>query len=563
MDRKKWMVTPRQRCDLEMLLVGGFYPLMGFLSRIDYESVLLQMRLANGLVWPIPITLDVDEQFAQTIKLGDEIILCDADHTVLAKMNIADKWKPDKSLEAQTVFATVDIEHPGVNYLFHHAGTWYLGGTVELVQQPKYYDFVEFRHTPASLRQIFLQLGWERIIGFQTRNPIHRAHFELTLKAAEKVSGHILIHPVVGLTKLGDIDYFTRVRCYQKILHRYSTKKAFLSLLPLAMRMAGPREALWHAIIRKNYGCTHFIVGRNHAEPGRKNEAKSFYTAYEAQELASRYQSEIGISILAFEEMSYMRERKQYCFASERKPNETALTVSGTALRKALLADEPIPDWFSFPEIIEELRASYPPRYKRGFTLFFTGLSGAGKTTLAHALMSRLMSAGKRKLTLLDGDVIRKILAGELGYSKSDRDLNIRRIGFVAAEITKMGGIAICAAIAPYAAARNENRQLISQFGGYIKVYVATPLSICEKRDTKGLYAKARCGEIKKLTGMDDPYEPPEHPEITIDTSTISIVDSVNIIMEYLLANDYLRIPDKVVSFTREPLFQEEKRNQS
>ncbi len=540
---ERWVVTPRQRCDLEMLLGESFSPLSGFLSQADYENVLHNTRLKNGQLWPIPITLDVDEAFAERVDLEDEIGLYDPDNTLLARMRITDKWKPNKSLEAKEIFGTQDTKHPAVDYLFNKAGAWYLGGSLQMTQFPKHYDFSELRHTPQLLKQFFLEAGWEKIIGFQTRNPLHRAHMELTLRAADQIDGHLLIHPVVGLTKPGDIDHFSRVRCYQKILPYYPSNKAVLSLLPLAMRMAGPREALWHAIIRKNYGCTHFIVGRDHAGPGNDSQGTPFYDPYAAQNMVEKHQDEIGIRMIPFQEMVYSKERKKYFTNDELKPNETTLAISGTELRNALLNDQPLPDWFSFPEVLEELRCTHLPKHKQGVTLFFTGLSGAGKTTLAQALMAKLMSCGQPNVTLLDGDVVRRILAGELGFSREDRDLNIRRIGYVASEITKVGGIVLCAAIAPYAAGRNENRRLISQLGGYIEIYLSTSLSACEGRDPKGLYKKVREGEIKGFTGIDDPYEPPENPEISIDTSKLTIEESIEKIIDFLSHSGYLKLP--------------------
>lgn len=535
----KWVLTPRQFFDLEMLLVKGFDPLTGFLSQADYESVLLNHRLVNGRLWPIPVTLDVDADFADKICIHDEIELCDQDNSLLAWMTITDKWKPDKSREARKVFDTEESKHPGVDYLFNKAGEWYLGGPVRLNQLPKHYDFILERQTPASLKEFFSRLGCQSIIGFQTRNPIHKAHMELTLRAAKTEDSHLLIHPVVGLTKAGDIDYFTRVRCYQKIMHYYPSKKATLSLLPLAMRMAGPREALWHALIRKNYGCTHFIVGRDHAGPGKNNAGHSFYSPYAAQEMVNQYQDEIGIKMLAFQEMVYVKERRQYCLLNELHPQETALSISGTELRQLLLKNHAVPEWFTFPEIIQELKLSYLSK-PQGVTLFFTGLSGAGKTTLARALTARLMERGKKNITLLDGDAARRMLSNELGFSKTDRDMNIRRIGFVAAEVTKAGGMVLCAAIAPYAAMRSEVRRHISQYGGYIEIYVSTSLAVCEKRDPKGLYAKARKGEIKGLTGFDDPYEPPADAEIVIDAAEGSIEKSVEKIIVYLQESGYI-----------------------
>ncbi len=344
----KWILTPRQRCDLEMLLIGAFAPLTGFLNKRDYENVLLNMRLENNHLWPMPITLDVSNEFAESVNLGNKIELYDSDNTLLASLILSDKWQPDKLQEAKHVFGTTDPKHPGVNYLLHKTNSWYLGGTLELAQLPKHYDFAELRQTPASLKHYFKQTGLQKIVGFQTRNPMHRAHMELTLRAAKQIDGHVLLHPVVGLTKPGDIDYFTRVRCYQKILRYYPNQCATLSLLPLAMRMGGPREAVWHALIRKNYGCTHFIVGRDHAGPGNDSHNKPFYDPYAAQELVDRHQEEIGIQLISFQEMVYVKERKAYSPCDAIEANETALTISGTQLRDMLQHDKPIPEWFSF-----------------------------------------------------------------------------------------------------------------------------------------------------------------------------------------------------------------------
>lgn len=538
----KWILTPRQRCDLEMLLNGAFHPLTGFLNQKDYECVLSSMHLHNLNPWPIPVTLDVTRHFAEKITPGDTIELYDFDNTLLARMQIIDKWQPDKKLEALKVFNTLDLKHPGVNYLMNSAGEWYLGGTVSHVQLPKHYDFNNYRHTPDSLKVLFRSLGWERIIAFQTRNPMHKAHMELTLRATEEINGHLLIHPVVGMTKPGDVDYLTRVHCYQKILRHYPANLALLSLLPLAMRMAGPKEALWHALIRKNYGCTHFIIGRDHAGPGTDSHGRAFYDPYAAQQLVSDYQNEIGIIMVPFKEMVYVKERHRYCTHEEIKSNETSLTISGTELRHALLHEQPIPSWFSFPDIIEELQMSYLPKHKKGFTLFFTGLSGAGKTVLSQALFAKLRSLGLKNVTVLDSDATRRILAHDLGFSKEDRNLNIRRLGFVASEITKVGGIAICAAIAPYTEAREENRQLISQYGGYIEIYIETSFHECAKRDTKGLYAKALQGHLTSFTGYNDPYEAPLYPEIRIDTTHLSINESIKTIIDYLIDEEYIKI---------------------
>ncbi len=514
-----WHLTPRQTCDLEMLLNGAFSPLWGFLSRDEYEAVVESMRLPDGTLWPVPVTLDVDEKTASTLHSGDTLVLRDAEGVALALLDVESVWRPDKKREANQVFGTLDEAHPAVDYLFNRAGDWYLGGRLRGIELPVHYDFRHHRHTPAELRQKFKRLGWNRVVAFQTRNPMHRAHQELTFRAAKRVEANLLIHPVVGMTKPGDVDHYTRVRCYEAVLEKFPERTTTLSLLPLAMRMAGPREALWHAIIRKNYGCSHLIVGRDHAGPGSDSAGRPFYPPYAAQELLKQHEQELGIEMVDFEMMLYSQDRAQYVPASEIRKEENVLNLSGTELRRRLQLGLEIPKWFTYPEVVAQLRKSYPPRNRQGFTVFFTGLSGSGKSTIANALMVNLLEMNDRPVTLLDGDVVRKHLSSELGFSREHRDINVRRIGYVASEITKNRGIAICAPIAPYRQTRREVRAMIEQHGGFLEVYVATPLAVCEQRDRKGLYAKARAGLIKEFTGISDPYEEPENPELVIDTT--------------------------------------------
>jgi len=521
-DLPSWDLTARQLCDLELLLNGAFSPLEGFLGQEDYEKVLSSMRLASGVLWPMPITLDVNETFADGIGSGNEIALRDPEGVLIATMTVSSRYVPDKRAEAIAVYGTDDQAHPGVSFLFNRANNVYLGGRLQGIEPPTHYDFRHLRSSPQETRAQFAKLGWRRVVAFQTRNPMHRAHLELTFRAAKDVEANLLIHPVVGMTKPGDIDHFTRVRCYEQLSQHYPEQTTALSLLPLAMRMAGPREALWHALIRKNYGCTHFIVGRDHAGPGAGSNGKPFYGPYDAQELMSKYADELDITMVPFKNMVYVEDRAQYQPQDDVEPNVRTLELSGTELRRRLYEGLEVPEWFSFPEVIAELRRTHPPRHLQGFTVFFTGLSGSGKSTLANALMIKLMELGGRQITLLDGDVVRKHLSSELGFSKEHRDLNILRIGYVASEITKNGGIAICAPIAPYAATRRAVREMIEPLGGFIEAHVATPIEICEQRDRKGLYAKARAGLIKGFTGIDDPYEVPEQPEIRIDTAALS-----------------------------------------
>ena len=516
-------LTPRQICDLELLLNGGFAPLHGFLSQLDYNNVLENMRLANGHLWPIPINLDVTVEFAKNIELGDEVALRDQEGVILAIINITDKWAPDKSDEAKKVFGADDLTHPGVDYLHNQAGQIYLGGPVMGIQQPTHYDFRERRNTPNELRTYFSKMGWHRVVAFQTRNPLHRAHQELTFRAAKEAQANLLIHPVVGLTKPGDIDHFTRVRCYEAVLDQYPSSTTSISLLNLAMRMAGPREAVWHGLIRANHGCTHFIVGRDHAGPGKNSVGSDFYGPYEAQDLFRAHETEIGVEMVDFKHMVYVQERAQYESIDEVAKGSTVLNISGTELRRRLDEGLEIPDWFSFPQVVAELRKSRPPRAQQGFTVFFTGFSGSGKSTIANSLMIKLMEMGGRPVTLLDGDIVRKNLSSELGFSKEHRDLNIRRIGYVASEITKNGGIAICAPIAPYSSTRQAVRESIETFGAFVEVHVATSIEECERRDRKGLYKLARAGKIKEFTGISDPYDVPLDPDLRLETENVEV----------------------------------------
>lgn len=536
-----WTLSQRQVCDLELLLNGGFAPLTGFMTQQDYEGVLSQMRLADGTLWPMPINLDVDQGFAETINMGDEIALRDPEGLLLAVMQVEDRYTIDKAKEAQAVFGTTDMAHPGVSYLFNQVKDVYLGGTLFKISLPHHYDFNHLRRTPAQLRELFQQRGWKKIVAFQTRNPMHRAHQELTLRAAQQTGANILIHPVVGMTKPGDIEYYLRVRCYEHVLESYPKETAMLSLLPLAMRMGGPREAVWHALIRKNYGCTHFIVGRDHAGPGKNSAGKDFYDPYAAQQLALQHESELGVTIIPFQEMVYSHKQRIYFPIDQFPKDETPAAISGTELRDRLRNNKEIPEWFSYPAVIEELRKAHPPKHKQGMTIFLTGLPSSGKSTLANALALKLRELTERQITLLDGDVIRTHLSRGLGFSEEDRETNITRVGFVAKEITKHGGIAICALVAPFKKARDKVREMVSEVGGYIEIYVETPLSVCEARDRKGLYKKAREGVVKHFTGISDPYEAPLSAEINIDTASVGPDEVIEVLIEKIKLLGYIQ----------------------
>ncbi len=528
-------LTQRQECDLELLMNGGFSPLNGFLNKADYESVLDNLRLTSGEVWPIPVTLDVTRDLAKRLKSGDKVALRTEEGVTLAILTVGDIWKPNKSEEAEKVYGADDEAHPAVQYLHRQAHEYYIGGEIEGLELPHHYDFQEYRKTPQELRDEFKENGWDKVVAFQTRNPMHRAHVELAMRASNETGAKLLIHPAVGMTKPGDVDHYTRVRVYKEVIKKFPENSAMISLLPLAMRMGGPREALWHTIIRKNYGATHFIIGRDHAGPGKNSDGEDFYGPYEAQELVEEYADELDMTIVPFRMMVYVPKKDEYHAIDDLNEDEEHWSISGTELRGKLASGEKLPEWFTYPEVEKELRKTHKAKHQQGFTVFFTGLSGSGKSTLANALMVRLNELGGRHVTLLDGDIVRTHLSSELGFSKEHRDINVKRIGFVAAEIAKNGGIALCAPIAPYDNVRKEVRDMVYKGGGdFLLVHVATPLEECERRDRKGLYAQARAGKIKNFTGIDDPYEAPKDAELSIDTTGKHPSEAVDEILNYI-----------------------------
>ncbi len=539
-DWLSWDLTDRQLRDLELLLNGGFSPLEGFMGRADYERVRDEMRLVDGTLWPIPITLNVTEELAGKLENGTSLALRDPEGVLLAVLTVEEVWEPDLTEEAEKVFGTTDPEHPGVDFLLHRTPPVCVGGKLEGIQLPIHYDFKRDRLGPRELREEFRRLGWRKVVGFHTRSPMHKAQVALTTRAAKEAGANLLIHPVVRMIQSGDLDHYTRVRCYEAVLRHYPQFTAKLSLLDMAMRLAGPREALWHAIIRKNFGCSHFVVGQDHAGPGVDSSGRPFYGLYEAQELTKAHEEELGVTILPVRMVVYVKERDEFLTVDEIPEGVTTWSISQADLKSRLDDGREIPDWFTFEEVARELRRRHPPRSKKGFTVFFTGLSGSGKSTLANVLRTKLLEAGGRSVTLLDGDIVRKNLSSELGFSKEHRDLNIRRIGFVASEITKGGGIALCAPIAPYAQTRRYNRELISQYGGYVLVHVSTPIEVCEARDRKGLYAKARAGIIPEFTGVSDPYEVPPDAEVTVDTSEITPEEGAQLVYLYLEKEGYI-----------------------
>jgi sulfate adenylyltransferase len=534
------VLTPRQTCDLELLLSGGFSPLHGFLARADYEAVCATMRLADGTLWPIPVTLDVAARVASRLRPGQALALRDSEATLLAVLHVEDAWRPDREFEAEAVYGTADPSHPSVRQLRDQDGCWCVGGTIEGLRPPVHHDYRALRHTPRQLRAQFQRRGWRRIVAFQTRNPLHRAHQELTLRAAREAQAKLLIHPVVGMTKPGDVDHYTRVRCYRAAMASYPPGMVVFFLLPRAIRMPGPREALLHAIVRRNHGASHLVVGRDHASPGTDAAGRPFYGPYEAQELLRRHEQELGVRMVPYRQMVYVADSDSYLPEDEVPAGAQTMTISGTQQRRLLREGRPLPAWFTLPQIAEELGRRFPPPSRQGVVVFFTGLSGAGKSTIAAVLHARLLEWGGRTVTLLDGDVARTHLSSELGFSKEHRDLNVRRIGFVAAEVARHGGLAICAPIAPYDAARRLVRAMVEEVGHFMLVHVATPLAVCEQRDPKGLYARARAGTLPGFTGISDPYEPPADAELVLDTTSITAGQAAAAILRHLRREGYL-----------------------
>ncbi len=533
-------LTPRSVCDLEMLAVGGFSPLDRFMGEEDYKSVVENMRLSDGTLFPIPVTLPVEKEIALSLKEGEEVVLRDPKNVPLAVMTVEEIYKWDLKYEAKNVLKTTDPRHPLVAEM-HTWGEYYISGELKVLQLPKYYDFPEYRKTPEQVRKELKNLGYERVVAFQTRNPMHRVHEELTKKARERIGGALLLHPVVGITKPGDIDTYTRMRIYKVLYEKYYEKdKTVLAFLPLAMRMAGPREALWHGIIRKNYGATHFIVGRDHAGPGKDSKGKPFYEPYEAQELFAQYEDEIGVKMVPFEELVYVPELNSYVEKTEaEQKGYKYITISGTQVREEYIKNgKKLPEWFTRPEVAEILLETYTPKHKQGFCIWLTGLPCSGKSTIAEILSVMLQARGK-KVTLLDGDVVRTHLSKGLGFSKEDRITNILRVGFVASEIVKHNGVVICALVSPYRSARNQVRNMMEE-GKFIEVFVDAPVEVCEQRDVKGLYRKAKEGLIKGFTGVDDPYEPPQAPEIHIDTTKLTPEESARKILDYLVKEGFI-----------------------
>ena len=529
------VLSNRQLCDLEMILNGGFAPLKGFLNKEDYFSVLNTMHLSTGELWPMPITLHIESSIIdESNENNHEIILMNKENLPLGKIINPTFYSPDLELECMSVFNSTDTNHPYIKEILSRGNVYYIGGDITAINPFPHFDFREHRLTPKDTKEYFKNNGWNTVVGFQTRNPMHRSHYELTKYALNKAGSDakLLLHPVVGVTQACDVNYHTRVKCYKKLLNYYEPNTAMLSLLPISMRMAGPREALWHALIRQNYGCTHFVVGRDHAGPSyKKKDGSSFFGPFDAHELLESVEDELNIKIIKSQWIVYVKNLDTYKPMDQLSKDDEVLHISGTKQRELLNKGLPIPSWFTFPDVEKVLRESYKPTHEKGFCVYFVGLSGSGKSTIMNALKSKLQALDSRYITALDGDVVRQHLSKGLGFNKSDRSINVRRIGWMASEIVKHNGIVLCSNIAPYKDDREWNKSTIGE--NYIEVFVNTSLDECEKRDCKGLYKLARQGIIKEFTGISDPFEIPENPDIKIQLDCVE--NQVDIVFNYLL----------------------------
>jgi len=544
-DWPSWDLNLRQLSDVELLLNGGYSPLTGYMNRADYDSVCRTLHAADGALWPMPLYLDVPREFAEKLSEGGHLALRDPEGTMLAAVKIETLWEPDLAADAALVFGTNNPDHAGVARFLKKTNPVFVGGPVEGVQLPSYFDFQSLRLSPAEVRREFARLGWRAVVGVQTDRLIHRADQGFLYRAALNAKANLFIHPVVDISRSHDRSYYSEIRCFSALMLYFPLQTARLSLSPLQRRFAGPRESLWHGLVNKNFGCSHFVVDPSHADPNTENHEPPYYREEDHASLWQEHADEAGVAPINFERLVYDADSDDYLTPSALDGSQRTLTLSEDELHERLELGKEIPTWFTFPEIARELARAHQPRHRQGFTLFFTGLSGAGKSTIAAVLRARLMQMGQRPVTLLDGDIVRKNLSSELGFSKEHRNINIRRIGFVASEITKNGGIAICAPIAPYEAVREEVRRMIQPLGGFVLVHVSTPLEVCEARDRKGLYQKARDGIIKEFTGISDPYEVPKKPDVTLDTSGLTPAESAWEVMVHLEREGYIAAPSE------------------
>ena len=537
-----WTLTPRQLCDLELLISGAFSPLRGFMTRSEYESVCRSMRLPDGGLWPIPVVLTVTPDMAREVESNRILALRDAEGRPLAALYIEEMWQRNDDIYQEVMDRRTVPTDWGVDGR-EPAQMICLAGRVEAMEPPLHYDHVGLRLTPAQVRSQFAEEGWSRVMALITDRPMHRADVELTRRELQERNAHLLLLAVTDAPTPDNVERYARVRCLQTALAAYPPRTTRLVLLPLASQRLGPREALRHALIARNFGCSDVLLGCSIDDAGKRGhftERQSRLDPSLVHELLADYESEAGIRIVPPNEMVYVSDENRYRREDEVPPDAGILRLSNDELQGHLAEGKRLPAWFTFPAVATELLRAHPPRSRQGFTVFFTGLSGAGKSTIANMLLVRLLELGRRPVSLLDGDIVRRHLTSELGFSRPHRDLNIQRIAFVASEITRCGGVALCAAIAPYNAARRRARRMIEAVGGFFLVHVATPLEVCEGRDVKGLYAKARTGAVTHFTGISDPYEAPTDADIEIDTTYTSAEEAARLTLSKLITLGYL-----------------------
>jgi sulfate adenylyltransferase len=523
-------ISPRSVCDLELLATGAFSPLDRFMGREDYLRVLDEMRLVRGTIFPIPVTLPVEA--SPDLHLGQDIALRNNEYELLAIMTIDEIFAWDRSEVAQKVFGTRDVRHPLVAEL-HRWGSLNISGRLQILHLPSHFDFQDFRLTPSQTRAKLAETGPRNVVAYQPSSKLHRVDKGIFEKVLKHVDGVLLLQLAVGQTRLGDVDHYTRVHIFKTLVEKYFKEgRIMLSLLPLASLTTGPREVLWQALIHRNYGANQMIVSLDHAGPATLSEGRSFHEPHDAQELVEKYSHELGVKVVPEQEYLEGKTKETEELPTDSYHDTQAIIVypdNGHAL----------PGWYTRTEVAEILAEAYPPRHRQGVCIWFTGLSGAGKSTTAEILTWLLLDYGRR-VTVLDGDVLRTHLSKGLGFSKEDRDTNVRRIGFVASELVRLGGIVICAVVSPYRVARNDVRTMVGE-DRFVEVFVNTPLEVCEARDVKGMYARARRGGLNGFTGIDDPYEPPHHPEITLDTVNHTPQENANFIIAYLVEQGFAR----------------------
>jgi sulfate adenylyltransferase len=517
-------ISPRSVCDLELLAAGVFSPLDRFMGQADHEGVVSEMRLANGYIFPIPITLPVAAD--STLRLDGDIALRNSEYELLAIMTVEEIYRWDRNQVAETVFGTQNLRHPVVNEMYSW-GELNISGRIQVLQLPRHYDFPDLRLTPHQTREIIAEIAPQNVIGVQLDDPIPQDLQEIP---AQEIAGLSLLQYAVGMTKLGDFDYYTRVRTFRKIAeHHFEPDQFLLSLIPFATRHAGPREALLQTLVQRNFGANHSLVGY---DPDNSSGNQSLPHSNEADELLAKYSHEVGMKIIS---------SRIPINIPDAESSESDFKISpgtSTSLHSISPQVNNSPWLHFFHDVSEKLTESQPPRHAKGVCIWFTGLSGSGKSTTAELLSWLLLDHGRR-LTVLDGDIVRTHLSKGLGFSKEDRDTNVRRIGYVASELVRLGGVVICAVVSPYSAARNDVRNMVGK-DQYVEVFVDTPLEVCETRDVKSIYAKARSGAITGVTGIDDPYEPPIQPEITLDTVSFSPQENANFVIKYLIKQGYV-----------------------